>query len=80
MFLLRSGAPIARRVLSIQDEGDASRITFTEAFEQPVPRYEVKRLSYLGLYRLGADAITLSWVTRTVAEVDVNLVLKKDRP
>ena len=79
VLLLRDGTAIPRRVLAVEDEGRDSLVTFTDSFPLPIRRQDVKRVSYLGLYRLGADAFTLSWVTGAVAEVDVNLVLKKER-
>lgn len=79
VLLLRDGTALPRRILAVEDEGDDSLVTFTEPFPLPIRRQDVKRVSYLGLYRLGADAFTLSWVTGEVAEVDVNLVLKKER-
>ena len=79
VFLLRNGTALARRIIDVSDDGPNSRVTLAEAIPQDLTRGAVKRLSYLGLYRLGADAVTLSWATGLVAEVDVNFVLKKDR-
>lgn len=79
VLILRNGPPLARRILAVEDEGTDSLVTFTEAFDAPIPVGAIKRVSYLGLYRLASDSVTFAWVTGAVSEVDVNFVLKKDR-
>ncbi len=79
VLILRSGARIPKRILAVEDDGPDSVITFTDAFDAPIPLSDVKRISYLGLYRLASDTVTVAWATTEVAEIDVNLILKKDR-
>lgn len=79
VFILRSGGRLGRRIMSIVDDGDDTVVTFTEPFTAPISLSDIKRVSYLGLYRLASDSVTIAWATSEVAEVDVNFVLKKDR-
>lgn len=79
VLVLRSGGRIARRILAVEDDGNESTVTFSEAFDDAISLSDVKRVSYLGLYRLASDTVTFAWATTSIAEVDVNLVLKKDR-
>lgn len=78
VLLVRGGQRLTRRILSIEDDGDASLVLVDQAFPEAVPLEAVKRVSYLGLHRLASDSVTFAWVTPGIAEVETNLVLKKD--
>lgn len=78
LLILRTGERLPRRILSVEDDGPYSAITVSPGFDAPIALTQIKRVSYLGLYRLQADAVTFSWATPEVAEVDTQFVLKKE--
>lgn len=77
VFVMRSGARYPRRILAVEDDGDNSQMTIDSGLPLDVSPGDIKRISYLGLYRLGADAVSFTWQTAQVAEVQVNFVLIK---
>lgn len=76
VFIMRDGTHHARRMQSITSLPDGtSLLTLNEALSVSFAPADVKRVSYLGLYRLGADEVDFEWFTDTVSEVETNLVL-----
>lgn len=76
IFLLRDGTRYARRIVGVTAASEGrSLVQVDTSFPAAVALANVKRLSYLGLYRLGSDSVTFTWHTDRVAEVDVQFVL-----
>lgn len=75
IFIMRNGARYTRRINSMADVGADVLVQVDEDFPVIVTDANIKRISYLGLYRLGADAVTFNWWSDRVAEVDVQFVL-----
>ncbi len=78
VLILRTGERLPRRILAVEDDTGFSTMTVEPGFDRPVSLSQIKRISYLGLYRLQADSVTFSWATPEVAEVDTQFVLKKE--
>lgn len=79
VILVRGGQRLTRRIVGIEDaEDNTSTVLVDSAFSAPIALTDVKRVSYLGLYRLASDTVTIAWATPSVAEVEVNFVLKKE--
>ena len=77
VFIMRSGARIARRIESVEQVGTQSLVTLDAPVGVDLTPQNVKRISYLGFYRLGSDDVRFVWHTDTVAEVEVNFVMRK---
>lgn len=78
LILLRDGTHIARRIESYGTDVDGRTSLLLDApLGAPVTPASVKRISYLGFYRLAADQVTLSWRTNEVMVVETNFVLKE---
>ena len=75
LIQFRDGTSLACRVFSAAttDTG-LTRLVFTEQLGRAVTVASVRRISYLGLYRLGSDSITLNWMTRGVVTANATLV------
>ena len=80
VLILRDGRRLPRRIEHVENSGEGSTIVIDSAFDNDIPMSMVKRISYLGLYRLATDEVTFSWATPHVAEVETQFVLKKDAP
>ena len=80
LFLMRDGSRLARKIESVDYVGAHSMVTIDAALGVPATPQNVKRISYLGFYRLGSDDVRFIWHTDAVAEVEVNLVLKEPKP
>lgn len=78
LIQLRDGTNLARRISSaeITPEGNL-QLVFTQTLGVAVTRANIKRISFLGLYRQAADATTLVWVTNGVVTVDASMVNTK---
>lgn len=75
LIQFRDGTYLARRISSATTgENGVTRLVFTESLGRNFTPADVKRISYLGLYRLASDATTISWQTRGVATVQATLV------
>ena len=75
LIQLKNGTNIARRVFSAQtSEEGLTRLVFTESVGFTFTPSDVRRISFLGLYRLGSDSITLSWLSRGVVTAKTTLV------
>ena len=77
VFILRSGARVTRRIESVEQVGAQSLVTLNAPVGVDLTPQNVKRISYLGFYRLGSDDVRFVWHTDTVAEVEVNFVMRK---
>lgn len=75
LIQFRDGTSLARRIFSAATTEDGfTRLVFTEALGRDITISDVRRISYLGLYRLGSDSITLNWMTRKVVTASTTLV------
>lgn len=75
LIQFRDGTYLARRISSATTgEGNVTRLVFTESLGKNFGPADVKRISFLGLYRLGSDALTLTWITRGVVTANSTLV------
>jgi hypothetical protein len=79
LFLMRDGSRLARRIESVEAVGSQSLLTIDQPLGVPATPANVKRISYLGLYRLGSDDISFPWHTDSVVEVESNLVLREPK-
>jgi len=80
MVQLRNGTRLFRRITGYTPDVDGTAILsvdapFGVAFE---PKW-VRRISFLGLYRLATDSVTFSWRTPKVSVVQSNFKLTKPR-
>jgi len=76
---LRDGTWRALTITGTADLGDGiTQLTITPAIPTAIVRAAVRRLSYLGRYRLNSDDITLTWHSGVVAEAITELALVKD--
>lgn len=76
LVIMRDGSKYARQIQSVTSAPDGgSLLTLNESLNIAFGPEDVKRISYLGLYRLGSDDVTFNWHSDTVAEVEVNFVL-----
>lgn len=74
-IILRDGTVHARRIMSAQGAADRLVLGLDAGFTQGIRLEEVKRVSYLGLYRLSEDYVTFNYRTNSVAIVEADLVL-----
>lgn len=78
VVILRDGTKLARRIVSYGvDEFGRGALAIDSGLGVNVTPDSVKKISYLGFYRLAADSITLSWRTGEVMVVETNFVLKE---
>jgi hypothetical protein len=75
IFIMRNGTRHCRELQSVTTEGGSSVLNLSSPLGFAFDPADVKRVSYLGLYRLGSDEVTFNWHTDEVAEVTVNFVL-----
>lgn len=76
LVIMRDGQRFARRIQSVNPRPEGgSLLTLNASLDIEFDPEDVKRISYLGLYRLGSDDVTFTWHSDEVAEVEVNLVL-----
>lgn len=76
LLVLRDGRQVPYEIIDSVDSDGFTVLTLDRNFEEVIAAAQVKRISYLGLYRLGADDVTFDRSTDTVSEVAVNFVLK----
>lgn len=75
LIQFRDGTYLVRRISSATTgENGVTRLVFTESMGRNFTPADVKRISFLSLYRLGSDATTISWLTRGVATAQATLV------
>lgn len=75
VFIMRDGTRYPRRIINVVDSAGGTVMTLDSDFPVEIRPENVKRISYLGLYRLGSDSVTFNWHSDQVATVDVTFVL-----
>lgn len=75
VFLLRDGTALPRRIVGAIQGPDSTVLTLDAGFDQGVRPEEIKRVSYLGLYRLAEDYVTFNWTTDRLTIVETNFVM-----
>jgi hypothetical protein len=78
VLIMRNGDRLARRILAVEDDGDNSIITVNAGMPYVVTPAAVKRISFLGLYRMASDAVSFVWRSDRIAEVQSEFMLKKE--
>jgi hypothetical protein len=74
----RDGTYLARRIQSAaRTEEGLTRLVFTTTTGRNFNPADVKRISFLGMYRLGGDSITLSWLGKGLATASATMVNKR---
>lgn len=76
VLIMRNGDRLPMRVLEANDEGEGTTLTVDTGVPYIVTPEAVKRISFLGCYRLASDTVAFDWHTPTVAEVAANFILK----
>lgn len=78
VIILRNGTRLPRKIVaaSVDDQGRGS-LTLDSALGLDLTPSMIKKISYLGLWRLSSDSITFSWRTDGVAVIESNLTLKE---
>lgn len=77
ILLLRDGSYITRRITYVDAlTTTTDRINLDDVFGATIPMSSVKRVSFLGLYRLSDDDVSLEWRTNSVAEATLDFTLK----
>lgn len=72
---LRNGQIFTRRILDVATSGSNSVLILDAGFGAAFGPADVRRISYLGFYRLSSDSITFNWKTNYVATVETSFVL-----
>lgn len=72
---LRNGTVYTRRIINVADTPDTSVLVLDQGFGSVIDPTDVKRISYLGLYRLTDDSITFNWHTNHVSTVESDFTL-----
>lgn len=78
LVTMRDGQQFARRIVSygLHEDGHGA-LTLDAALGVDATPQNVKRISFLGLYRLESDSVTFVWRTNEKAVIESNLVLKE---
>ena len=79
VLIMRNGDRLARRILDVEEDGLDAVITVDEGAPYIINSDNLKRISFLGLYRMATDAVSFSWRTDQVAQVQSEFVLKKEK-
>ena len=72
---MRNGTVFMRRITDVAEGAEVTVLTLDQGFGEAFDPTDVKRISYLGFYRLGSDSVTFTWYTNYVAVVETNFVL-----
>ena len=76
LIRLKDGTVFAREIaLSTVFSPTETQITMDSPLGQGVDPSEIKRISYLGLYRLATDSVTFPWSTNSVATLETTFQL-----
>lgn len=75
VLLMRDGRRLARRIIDVADGPSTTVLTLDQGFGEAIAPSQVKRVSFLGLYRLSDDSVTFNWSTNYVAVVEVDFTL-----
>lgn len=75
---MRGGTHIIREISGYTNLGNGNaELSFTTAVGATIQPAQVRRISFLGLYRAASDAVTFSWKTTEVAVLQASFVLTK---
>src|SRR5690606_9597308 len=75
IILLRNGSYILKRISSATTTADGNtRLVFADALGADITPEDVKRISYLSLYRFTSNDIVLNWQTRGVLTCEATLI------
>lgn len=78
VIIMRDGTRICRKITAYGvDEDGRGALTLDAAVGVALTSANIKKISFLGLYRLSADSITFSWRTDGAAVIETNLTLKE---
>lgn len=81
LIQLRGGTNIVREIDNVAPQGDGTaNLTLTAAVGVGFTRKQLRRISYLGLYRLASDAVTISHRTTGASVVQTSLQLTRPAP
>lgn len=75
VIILRDGSRLLRRITDVAEGASVTVLTLDSGFGLAIAPEDVKRISYLGLYRLADDTITFNWITNSVLTIETDLVL-----
>lgn len=78
LIQLRGGTNLFREIDSYTDNGDGTALLglLTEVGQNIDPA-QIRRISFIGLYRMASDAVTFSWKTSEVAVVQTSFTLTR---
>src|SRR5690606_30474364 len=75
IILLRNGSYILKRISSATTTADGNtRLVFADTLGVDITPEDVKRISYLSLYRFTSNDIVLNWQTRGVLTCEATLI------
>lgn len=75
IILLRNGSYLIKRISSATTTaGGNTRLVFADTLGIDLAPEDIKRISYLSLYRLASNDIVLNWRTRGVLTCEVTLI------
>ncbi len=78
LIQLRGGVNLVCEIDNVTPRGDGSAdLTLTEQVGRGIAVSQVRRISYLGLYRLASDAVTISHKTTEASVVQTSLQLTR---
>lgn len=77
VLIMRNGDRLPMRILEANDEGAGTTITVDTPMPYIIRPAAVKRISFLGRYRLASDTVVFEWHVPTVAEVATTFILKE---
>lgn len=75
VLIMRDGRRLPRRITDVADSATETVLTLDQGFGEAISPSQVKRISFLGLYRLSDDSVTFNWQTNYVATVEVDFTL-----
>lgn len=77
LVVLRNGTSYARRITGATAVDGGTRISLATPWASAIERSQVKRISFLGLYRLTSNKSTIHWITDKVGTVTLQLVVDR---
>lgn len=72
---MRDGTYFVRRIIDVAEGENVTILTLDQGFGQAFAPSAVRRISFLGFYRLANDSITFNWQTNYVATVETDFIL-----
>lgn len=77
-ILLKDGTFFAREIVTAAEiDASTQQFTIDSSLGRTVTPDDVRRVSFLGLFRLASDDVTFQWQTTGVATLDLNLQLTR---